>query len=76
MTAVGAAGAFAVAVLRMRADMHWATDVTMGAIVGTAIGAGIPLVFHRRAAELAGPRANYAPSNSFELQRIGAKKAA
>jgi membrane-associated phospholipid phosphatase len=35
-------------ILRMSADMHWATDVLVGAATGTAIGAGLPLLLHRR----------------------------
>jgi membrane-associated phospholipid phosphatase len=34
--------------LRIVADMHWATDVMTGASVGIAIGAGFPHLFHRR----------------------------
>lgn len=34
--------------LRMAADMHWFTDVLVGAAVGTAVGAGLPLLLHRR----------------------------
>lgn len=37
-------------VLRIAADMHWATDVLAGAVVGTGVGVGLPLAFHRRAA--------------------------
>jgi membrane-associated phospholipid phosphatase len=33
---------------RIRADMHWATDVMTGALVGTLVGAGLPLLLHRR----------------------------
>jgi membrane-associated phospholipid phosphatase len=31
---------------RMAADRHYFTDVLAGAGIGTAIGAGIPLLFH------------------------------
>jgi membrane-associated phospholipid phosphatase len=44
----GALGA-SVAVLRIAADMHWATDVLVGAGVGTLVGASVPLLLHRRA---------------------------
>lgn len=37
------------AVLRVAADMHWATDVMAGAAVGTAVGVALPRLFHRRA---------------------------
>jgi membrane-associated phospholipid phosphatase len=35
-------------VLRISADMHWATDVIVGAATGTAIGVGIPALLHSR----------------------------
>ena len=35
-------------VLRMSADMHWATDVLVGAVTGTAVGVGLPLLVHGR----------------------------
>ncbi len=38
------------AVMRMAADMHWATDVLAGATVGTAVGVALPRVVHPRAA--------------------------
>ncbi len=34
--------------LRIAAEAHWPTDVIAGAAVGTAIGAGIPLLLHAR----------------------------
>jgi membrane-associated phospholipid phosphatase len=63
VTFLGYAAAFAVAVLRMRADMHWATDVTVGAVVGTSVGLGLPLIFHGR---LVAP----APSAALPDERI------
>ncbi len=42
--------AFAVALLRVVADMHWATDVTAGALAGTAVGLGLPWLLHAREA--------------------------
>jgi membrane-associated phospholipid phosphatase len=33
--------------LRVAADAHYATDVIAGAVVGTAVGLAIPLLFHR-----------------------------
>lgn len=48
---IGVAGgslATAVGLLRMSADMHWATDVLAGATVGTLVGAGLPLLLHGR----------------------------
>ena len=44
----GATFATATGVLRIAADMHWATDVIVGAVAGTAIGVSVPLVLHRR----------------------------
>lgn len=35
-------------ILRMSADMHWATDVLVGAAAGSAIGIGLPLLLHGR----------------------------
>ena len=32
--------------LRIAADKHYLSDVTVGAVLGTLIGAGIPLLFH------------------------------
>lgn len=46
---VGAALGVGTALLRVAADMHWMTDVLMGAAVGTAVGVGLPSLFHRRA---------------------------
>ncbi|TNE84764.1 MAG: phosphatase PAP2 family protein [Deltaproteobacteria bacterium] len=34
--------------LRMSADMHWASDVLVGLVTGTAFGVGLPLALHRR----------------------------
>ena len=42
--------AFIGSFLRMSADMHWMTDVLVGAGVGTAVGVGLPLALHRREA--------------------------
>lgn len=41
--------ALGVALLRIAADMHWATNVAMGALVGTAVGLGLPRWLHPRA---------------------------
>ncbi len=35
-----------VAVLRMLADRHWATDVIVGALIGLATGLGLPYLLH------------------------------
>lgn len=39
----------AVAVMRVRADVHWPSDVITGALVGTAVGVAVPLLLHPRA---------------------------
>ena len=44
---VGLAGAFAVGYLRIAADKHYFSDVMVGAIVGSIVGVGVPLLFHR-----------------------------
>jgi membrane-associated phospholipid phosphatase len=38
------------ALLRIAADVHYATDVLTGAAVGTAVGFSMPFFLHRRAA--------------------------
>ncbi len=35
------------AYLRIAADAHWATDVIVAAVAGSAIGVAVPLLFHR-----------------------------
>lgn len=44
---VGGALALTTGYLRMAADRHYFTDVLAGAAVGTGMGIGIPLLFHR-----------------------------
>ena len=44
---VGLAGAFAVGYLRIAADKHYFSDVMVGAVVGSIVGVGVPLLFHR-----------------------------
>jgi membrane-associated phospholipid phosphatase len=46
---VGGAFGVGVSVLRIAADMHWASDVLAGAAAGTLIGTAVPLLLHRRA---------------------------
>jgi membrane-associated phospholipid phosphatase len=46
--AVGAPIALATGWLRIAADRHYFTDVAVGAVVGSALGVGIPLAFHGR----------------------------
>lgn len=43
----GLISAAAVAYLRIAADKHYFSDVMLGAVVGTVLGAGLPLLFHR-----------------------------
>ena len=45
--ASGLAQAAAVAYLRIGADKHYFSDVMLGALVGSAIGIGLPMLFHR-----------------------------
>ena len=45
----GAAVATGAGLLRIVADVHWATDVMAGAAAGTLVGTGLPLLLHRRA---------------------------
>jgi membrane-associated phospholipid phosphatase len=40
---IGAATAY----LRIAADQHYLTDVVTGAVLGSAVGAGVPYLFHR-----------------------------
>jgi membrane-associated phospholipid phosphatase len=48
--------------LRMGGDMHWFTDVLVGAAVGTAVGAGLPWLLHRDGSGALGPRVSTSPS--------------
>lgn len=71
VAAGGAAIGFATGALRVAADMHWATDVLAGALIGTASGALLPLALHRRESKHAAlpivlPRASRAELG-FEL---------
>lgn len=45
---IGLAGATATGWLRIAADRHWATDVLVGAAVGSAAGFGLPMLLHGR----------------------------
>jgi membrane-associated phospholipid phosphatase len=42
------AGAAATGALRVMGDMHWASDVMVGAGVGTLVGLAVPLLHYRR----------------------------
>jgi len=65
-----ASGAFALTggILRMSADMHWATDVLVGAAAGVVVGAGLPLLLHRR--ETTQTTLSLSPSIGAEQQSI------
>lgn len=58
----GLLGAAAVGYLRIAADRHYFSDVVVGMLVGSLIGAGVPLLFHRPRDERAGP----APSEAAQ----------
>ncbi|MBI5069234.1 MAG: phosphatase PAP2 family protein [Deltaproteobacteria bacterium] len=58
---LGLAGAAATGWLRMAADRHWATDVLVGAAVGTAAGLGIPAWLHGRRGDAGAPRVALVP---------------
>jgi membrane-associated phospholipid phosphatase len=58
---LGIASAMAVGYLRIAADKHYFSDVMVGAIVGTLVGAGVPLLFHP-AEERAAPSPAPAPT--------------
>jgi len=47
---MGAASGLVTGYLRIAADKHYFSDVLVGALVGTAFGVGVPLVFHGRGA--------------------------
>jgi len=49
--------------LRMGGDMHWFSDVAVGAIMGTAIGAGLPWLLHRDGAGALGPEVRTSPTS-------------
>jgi len=51
-------------VLRISADMRWATDVMMGAAAGTALGVAVPFFLHQRDEQA--PRVAIAPSITSE----------
>jgi hypothetical protein len=49
--------------LRMGGDMHWFTDVAVGAAVGTAVGAGLPWLLHRSGSGALGPDVSVSPTS-------------
>jgi membrane-associated phospholipid phosphatase len=48
-------------VLRIAADVHWATDVMAGAVVGTGVGIGLPLLLHPRKSDSESTSVSAAP---------------
>jgi membrane-associated phospholipid phosphatase len=62
----GATLATGVALLRVAADVHWSTDVLAGAVLGTLVGMGVPLLLHRRIAREDSPPG----SNASALRSI------
>lgn len=48
--------------LRMGGDMHWFTDVLVGAAMGTAVGAGLPWLLHRNGAGALGAEVKTSPT--------------
>jgi membrane-associated phospholipid phosphatase len=46
--AIGMPLAATTAILRLAADKHWASDVLVGMVIGSAVGVGVPLLFHGR----------------------------
>lgn len=46
--AIGMPLAATTAILRLAADKHWASDVLVGMAIGSAVGVGLPLLFHGR----------------------------
>lgn len=56
----GGAFALGAGILRVSADMHWTTDVLVGAAAGAAVGFAVPFLVHQRDDEA--PRVAIAPS--------------
>lgn len=48
VTVAGAGLAAGAGLLRIAADVHWASDVLTGALVGTGLGVALPLLLHPR----------------------------
>lgn len=57
MTAAATAGW-----LRMGGDMHWFSDVLVGAVTGTVVGAGLPWLLHRNGSGALGPDVRTSPA--------------
>jgi membrane-associated phospholipid phosphatase len=59
--------AVSVGYLRIAADKHYFSDVMTGAIVGSIIGIGIPLIFHTASSSSASPNPNPPSASSQAL---------
>ncbi|MBX3201225.1 MAG: phosphatase PAP2 family protein [Labilithrix sp.] len=58
----GAVVAASTSMLRVMSDMHYVTDIALGAVVGTAVGLAVPILHMRRATvRSAGPDVRLAP---------------
>jgi membrane-associated phospholipid phosphatase len=57
VTGAGAVFAAATGLLRSAADVHWPSDVLVGAALGTGLGLGLPLILHPRRGDLDGANA-------------------
>lgn len=70
VTAAGASFALATGLLRMSADVHWASDVLTGALVGTGLGLALPLLLHPRLSQAsesaASARSGFASAGTSE----------
>jgi membrane-associated phospholipid phosphatase len=60
---VGMTLAAGVGALRMGGDMHWFSDVLVGAAVGTAVGAGLPWLLHRSGRDGSALRVSASPAS-------------
>lgn len=54
MWVIGSVMGVTSAYLRVASDQHYFTDNLAGAVIGIGVGAGIPLLFHRRLDERPG----------------------
>jgi membrane-associated phospholipid phosphatase len=58
--ATGLLAAAAIGTLRIVGDAHYFSDVFVGAVVGTAVGLGVPLLHHYKRAEPGGDSSGFA----------------